>query len=217
MKKFINHQRPCRKYRFDIVGHKKALKIWWDSPFKVAICWETGFGKKDRIVHWTHLCTIFTVSRWFSWALHLSHQDGSFSLLTCVTLFSWCWPFNPFTTGSPSTAPILCRKRCVCAALWYRLQRSERSGTHSATAWRRTCWRRPMWRSSTLFLPWQRLSLRMPLILFACNFYVCILRHSPTVHFPHRNDLLLVKSVHRSVFLLVWIVMYCLCTRTCSY
>ncbi len=23
-----------RKYRFDIVGHKKALKIWWDSPFK---------------------------------------------------------------------------------------------------------------------------------------------------------------------------------------
>ncbi len=34
MKKFKNHQRPRRKYRFDIVGHKKALKIWWDSPFK---------------------------------------------------------------------------------------------------------------------------------------------------------------------------------------
>ncbi len=34
MKKFKNHQRPLRKYRFDIVGHKKALKIWWDSPFK---------------------------------------------------------------------------------------------------------------------------------------------------------------------------------------
>ncbi len=34
MKKFKNHQRPRIKYRFDIVGHKKALKIWWDSPFK---------------------------------------------------------------------------------------------------------------------------------------------------------------------------------------
>ncbi len=34
MKKFKNHQRPRRKYSFDIVGHKKALKIWWDSPFK---------------------------------------------------------------------------------------------------------------------------------------------------------------------------------------
>jgi hypothetical protein len=34
MKKFKNHQRPRRKYRFDIIGHKKALKIWWDSPFK---------------------------------------------------------------------------------------------------------------------------------------------------------------------------------------
>jgi hypothetical protein len=34
MKKFKNHQRPRRKYRFDIVGHNKALKIWWDSPFK---------------------------------------------------------------------------------------------------------------------------------------------------------------------------------------
>jgi hypothetical protein len=34
MKKFKNHQRPRRKYRFDIVGHKKALQIWRDSPFK---------------------------------------------------------------------------------------------------------------------------------------------------------------------------------------
>jgi hypothetical protein len=34
MKKFKNLQRPRRKYRFNIVGHKKALKIWWDSPFK---------------------------------------------------------------------------------------------------------------------------------------------------------------------------------------
>ncbi len=33
MKKFKNHQRPRRKYRFDIIGHEKALKIWWDSPF----------------------------------------------------------------------------------------------------------------------------------------------------------------------------------------
>jgi hypothetical protein len=37
MKKFKNYQRPRRKYRFDIVGHKKSLKIWWDSPFKVTI------------------------------------------------------------------------------------------------------------------------------------------------------------------------------------
>jgi hypothetical protein len=34
MKKFKNHQCPRRKYRFDIIGHKNALKIWWDSPFK---------------------------------------------------------------------------------------------------------------------------------------------------------------------------------------
>jgi hypothetical protein len=33
MKKFKIHQRPRRKYIFYIVGHKKALKIWWDSPF----------------------------------------------------------------------------------------------------------------------------------------------------------------------------------------
>ncbi len=37
MKKFKNHQRPRRKYRFDIVGNKKALQIWWDSPFKIYI------------------------------------------------------------------------------------------------------------------------------------------------------------------------------------
>ncbi len=40
MKKFKNHQRPRRKYRFDIVGHKKALKIWWDSPFKLSITYN---------------------------------------------------------------------------------------------------------------------------------------------------------------------------------
>ncbi len=34
MKKFKNRQRPRRKYIFDILGHKKALKISWDSPFK---------------------------------------------------------------------------------------------------------------------------------------------------------------------------------------
>jgi hypothetical protein len=33
MKKFKNHQRPRREYRFEIVDHKKALKIWRDSPF----------------------------------------------------------------------------------------------------------------------------------------------------------------------------------------
>ncbi len=37
MKKFKNHQCPCRKYRFDIVGHKKALKIWGDSLFNARI------------------------------------------------------------------------------------------------------------------------------------------------------------------------------------
>jgi hypothetical protein len=36
MKKFKNHQRPRRKYRFDILGNKNALKIWWDSPFKLS-------------------------------------------------------------------------------------------------------------------------------------------------------------------------------------
>ncbi len=34
MKKFKNLSRPHRKYIFNTVGHKKALKIWWDSPFK---------------------------------------------------------------------------------------------------------------------------------------------------------------------------------------
>ncbi len=34
MKKIINHQHPRKEYRFDIVGHKKALKIWLDSTFK---------------------------------------------------------------------------------------------------------------------------------------------------------------------------------------
>jgi hypothetical protein len=29
--KMKNHQRPRREYRFDIVDHKKALTIWWDS------------------------------------------------------------------------------------------------------------------------------------------------------------------------------------------
>jgi hypothetical protein len=37
MKKFKNHQRPRRNYRFNIVGHKKALQIWWDSPFKLLV------------------------------------------------------------------------------------------------------------------------------------------------------------------------------------
>jgi hypothetical protein len=41
MKKFENHQQPRRKYRFDIVVHKKALIIWWDSIFKFwkLRCW----------------------------------------------------------------------------------------------------------------------------------------------------------------------------------
>ncbi len=33
MKKFKNRQRPRRKCRFDIVGHKKSFKIWCDSLF----------------------------------------------------------------------------------------------------------------------------------------------------------------------------------------
>ncbi len=37
MKKFKNHQSPRRKYRFDILDNKKALKIWWDSSFKAAV------------------------------------------------------------------------------------------------------------------------------------------------------------------------------------
>ncbi len=40
MKKIKNHQRPRRKYRFDIVGHKKA---WWDSPFNLR-CQRTQFN-----------------------------------------------------------------------------------------------------------------------------------------------------------------------------
>jgi hypothetical protein len=33
IKKILNHQRPYRKYWFNIVDNKKDLKIWWDSPF----------------------------------------------------------------------------------------------------------------------------------------------------------------------------------------
>ncbi len=32
IKKILNHQRPYRKYWFNIVDNKKDLKIWWDSP-----------------------------------------------------------------------------------------------------------------------------------------------------------------------------------------
>ncbi len=42
MKKFKNHQRPRRKYRFDIVGNKKALKILQDIPFKVVVFFLGG-------------------------------------------------------------------------------------------------------------------------------------------------------------------------------
>ncbi len=45
MKKFKNHQRPRRKYRFNIVGHKKALKIWWDSPFNVQSIKLEGYSQ----------------------------------------------------------------------------------------------------------------------------------------------------------------------------
>ncbi len=48
MKKFKNHQRPRRKYRFIIAGHKKALKIWWDSPFKLR-CWSVGSQLTNKI------------------------------------------------------------------------------------------------------------------------------------------------------------------------
>ncbi len=34
IKKNLKHQRPYRKYWFNIVDDKKDLKIWWDSPFK---------------------------------------------------------------------------------------------------------------------------------------------------------------------------------------
>ncbi len=40
MEKFKNYQRPRRKYRFNIVGHKKALQIWRDSPFKTSKYWR---------------------------------------------------------------------------------------------------------------------------------------------------------------------------------
>ncbi len=48
MKKFKIHQRPRRKYRFNIVGHKKALKIWRDSPFNVDVIYSP---EKITIVH----------------------------------------------------------------------------------------------------------------------------------------------------------------------
>jgi hypothetical protein len=48
MNKFKNHQRPRRKYRFNIVDHKKALKIWWDSPFKAACDAQTAKGKPRK-------------------------------------------------------------------------------------------------------------------------------------------------------------------------
>jgi hypothetical protein len=33
IKKILNHQRPYKKYWFNIVDDKKDLKIWWDGPF----------------------------------------------------------------------------------------------------------------------------------------------------------------------------------------
>jgi hypothetical protein len=48
MKKFKNHQRPRREYRFEIVDPKIALKIWWDSPFKRAVLVEQSSWSMDR-------------------------------------------------------------------------------------------------------------------------------------------------------------------------
>ncbi len=48
LKKFKNHQRPRREYRFDLVDDEKALKIWWDSTFNLVqgfvffLSWHTG-------------------------------------------------------------------------------------------------------------------------------------------------------------------------------
>ncbi len=51
MKKFKNHQRPRREYRFEIVDHKKALKIWWDSPFKRVIVTPAVYPRLDEPLH----------------------------------------------------------------------------------------------------------------------------------------------------------------------
>jgi hypothetical protein len=57
MKKIKNRQRPRRKYRFDIVGHKKALKIWWDSTFKIIVCYVwTQFCFQHKFLAWCKKC-----------------------------------------------------------------------------------------------------------------------------------------------------------------
>ncbi len=43
-KNLNNRQYPRSKYRFYIVGHKKALKIWCDSPFKKAMQQYGSYG-----------------------------------------------------------------------------------------------------------------------------------------------------------------------------
>jgi hypothetical protein len=41
MKKFKNHQRPRRKYRFDILNQKKALKSGETVPLSYSLCCYT--------------------------------------------------------------------------------------------------------------------------------------------------------------------------------
>ncbi len=48
MKKYKNYQRPRRKYRFNIVGHKKALKSGETVPLnclKITSRFEAGGGQ----------------------------------------------------------------------------------------------------------------------------------------------------------------------------
>jgi hypothetical protein len=51
MKIFKKHRRPRREYRFDIVDHKKALKIWRDSPFKGLILAVPATQSRTRYLY----------------------------------------------------------------------------------------------------------------------------------------------------------------------
>ncbi len=58
MKKFKNHQRPRREYRFDILDHKKTLKIWRDSTFNLTRSLECCGGYNNLLLNTAQSLTL---------------------------------------------------------------------------------------------------------------------------------------------------------------
>jgi hypothetical protein len=111
MKKFKNHQRPRRKYRFDIVGHNKALKIWWDSPFKFIFHHIRGnfFLFLDRFIIFSSVS---------SYSLSAASQQTWFFCLLILRYFltniqSYSRPSLQDCWGNPDSSTTLLPMECT--------------------------------------------------------------------------------------------------------